>query len=210
MKPRKAYRPGAHRHRWLAAIAFILFVLLTISVMAGLTVRFEGWAYSESIEHMSPALTLFQIGITNLGDPVAVILFCLLLLALPGTRKTIARPVAVTVIISFLLNLALKNLFDRERPDILRLINETSYSFPSGHAMINASLYSMLILLIYEYVGKPWRLVLAVLCAALAIAIGLSRIYLGVHYAGDVIGGWLIGLALSLTFYSLRTHTLND
>lgn len=210
MKPRKTYRTGAHRHRWLAAISFILFVLLAVSVMAGLTVRFEGWAYNESIERMSPALTLLQKGITHLGDPVAVILFCLLLIALPRTRKTIARPVAVTVIISFLLNLALKNLFDRERPDILRLINETSYSFPSGHAMINASLYSMLILLIYEYVGKPWRLALAVLCAALAIAIGLSRIYLGVHYAGDVIGGWLIGLALSLMIYSLRTYTLDE
>jgi undecaprenyl-diphosphatase len=189
---------------WLAVAALILFVMLAISIMAGITVSFEGWAYNETIEHMSPTLTNVVKGITHVGDSAVVIVFCLLLVAIPRSRKTIALPVSITVILSSILNVALKNIFARNRPNILRLINETSYSFPSGHAMINASLYTMLILLIFKFMqNKPRKIALSTLCVALTIAIGFSRIYLGVHYAGDVIGGWLIGFAVSVIVYSI-------
>jgi undecaprenyl-diphosphatase len=189
---------------WLAVAALILFVMLAISIMAGITVSFEGWAYNETIEHMSPTLTNVVKGITHVGDSAVVIVFCLLLVVIPRSRKTIALPVSITVILSSILNVALKNIFARNRPNILRLINETSYSFPSGHAMINASLYTMLILLIFKFMqNKPRKIALSTLCVALTIAIGFSRIYLGVHYAGDVIGGWLIGFAVSVIVYSI-------
>ena len=192
------------RNLWLIIIPVMLFAILTVSVMTGISVNFEGWAYNEFIQHMSPILTGIVKGITHMGDAVAVITFCLLLIAIPKSRRSIALPVSVSVILSTILNLVLKDIFARERPDILKLINETSYSFPSGHAMINASLYTMLVLLIYKFIqNKPEKIALCAVCIALTIAIGCSRIYLGVHYAGDVIGGWLIGFAVSVLIYSI-------
>ena len=187
---------------WLVIVPLILFAMLAVSIEAGVTVGFEGWAYSEAVEHMSPVLTAIVRGITHLGDGEVIFVLCLLLFAIPRSRKTIALPVSVAVIVSWLLNVVLKQFFARQRPDILRLINETSYSFPSGHAMVTSSLYVMLILMVFRFMKEPAvRTWLTVLCIALAVAIGFSRVYLGVHYAGDVLGGWLIGSAISLAVY---------
>lgn len=192
------------RNIWLIIVPVILFAMLAVCIQAGISVGFEGWAYSETVERMSPLLTGFMKAVTHLGDSAVVIAFGLFLFVLPQSRKTIAFPVSGAIILSGVLNFILKNIFARERPDLLRLINETGYSFPSGHAMINASLYTMLILMILKFIKEPpKRLLLALLCAALAVTIGLSRIYLGVHYAGDVIGGWLIGFAVSMLVYAL-------
>lgn len=190
------------RKSLLVIIPILLFAMLAISIQAGITVNFEGWAYSESVEKMSPLLTAVMKTITHTGDPAIVYLFCLLLILLPKTRKTVALPVSISVVLAGILNILLKNIFARQRPDILRLINETDYSFPSGHAMINAALYTMLILFIFKLVKRrPLKYILSSVCIILLIAIGFSRVYLGVHYAGDVIGGWLFGFSISLLVY---------
>ena len=189
---------------WLMAVPFILFAMLAVCIEAGLTGGVEGWAYSEAVEHMSPLMTTVVLGITHIGDSTSVIAFCLLLIMIPKTRRTIALPVSSAVILSTVLNILLKDIFARSRPDILRLINETSYSFPSGHAMINASLYTMLGLFIYRFIeDRSIRITLIFLCATLTLVIGYSRIYLGVHYVGDVLGGWLIGFGISLSVYTM-------
>jgi undecaprenyl-diphosphatase len=149
---------------------------------------------------------------THLGDAPVVISFCLLLFAVPRAVKTISVPVSVAVITAAFLNLILKNAFARERPDILRLINETSYSFPSGHAMNNAALYVMLTLLTIKYVkNKPKKIVLTVFYIFLPVVIGFSRLYLGVHYAGDILGGWLLGFLVALiVFYWWASKGINE
>ncbi len=190
------------RKIWLVVIPVILFVFLAVGIDAGITNGFEGWAYNETMEEMSPAITGIMKVVTHFGDSTTVIAFCLLLIILPKPRRTIALPVSVSVIISFVLNVALKNLFTRERPDILRMVNESSYSFPSGHAMINASLYTILIILIFKFIkNTPVKLILSSLCVFLTIVIGYSRVYLGVHYAGDILGGWIIGFTVSVIVY---------
>lgn len=192
----------SRRKMWFVIVPVLLFAMLTVCLRAGITVHFEGWAYSEAVEEMSPALTAVMRFITHMGDSVTVTLFCLALFIAPKPRKTIALPVSTAVISSAVLNFILKNLFTRERPDILRLINETGYSFPSGHAMINASLYTMLILLIFKHVeSTSKKAVLTAICVILTVLIGYSRVYLGVHYADDVLGGWLFGFAVSMSVY---------
>ena len=189
---------------WLVVMPIILFVMLAACIYAGIATHFEGWAYSEAVEDMSPILTFMMKGITHLGDSVVVLLFCLALFVAPKTRRTVALPVSAAVALSAVFNVILKQIFARGRPNVLRLISETGYSFPSGHAMINASLYIMLILMIVRYAEGFYRkLILSLLCAGLTGLIGFSRVYLGVHYAGDVLGGWLFGTAISVLVYFL-------
>jgi undecaprenyl-diphosphatase len=204
VKSPETKKESYRKHIWLVAVSVILFVMLALYVRAGITVGFEGWVYSETVEHMSPVMTDIVKGITHIGDASVVMAFCILLIIIPKTRKTIALPVSSAVILSALLNIVLKELFARERPDILRLINETSYSFPSGHAMINATLYTMLIIMVFKFIKSPPRIWgLSLLCIMLILSIGFSRVYLGVHYAGDIIGGWIIGFAVTILVYVL-------
>ena len=192
------------RKVWFIVVPLLLFLMLSISVKAGLTVRFEGWAYNEAVEKIYPIKTAFLKTVSHLGNTGTVASFCLLLFLIPKSKRTIALPVSVCVLASTALNLLLKHLFVRERPDILRLINETSYSFPSGHAMINASLYMLLILLIFKFIQNvPKKLFFSALCLMMIYAIGYSRVYLGVHYADDVLGGYLLGMLVADVVYIL-------
>lgn len=193
----------------LIIVPILLFVILAACIQAEASGHFEDWAYSEAVEHMSPALTSMMKGITRLGNPASVTALCLTLFIVPKWRKTAALPVAAAVISSVAANAILKRIFTRSRPDILQLISESGYSFPSGHATVNAAFYVMLIFLIFHYAQGFWhKLAFSLPCAALPVMIGLSRIYLGVHYAGDVLGGWLLGFATSSLVYFLVKKTL--
>jgi len=133
--------------------------------------------------------------ITDIGSGYFIIFVCLVLLAIPWTRKNYALRVIVSVIIAAALNLILKNIFQRPRPDILRLVAETDYSFPSGHAMNNIALYGSIVLISWEKLKNlNMKIVITCLSVILVGAIGFSRVYLGVHYASDIIGGWAFGL----------------
>jgi undecaprenyl-diphosphatase len=140
------------RRIWFVLAPVILFAMLAICIQVAIVTRFEGWAYGEAVEDMSPNLTLAMKGITHLGDSVLIFVFSLVLFLVPKTRKEMALPVSMAAISSAVLNIILKHIFARSRPDILQLISETGYSFPSGHAMNSAALYTVLILLIWRHV----------------------------------------------------------
>jgi len=162
----------------------------------------DNWVYSEVTREMSPGLTSVMKFITHMGDPVVVFAICLVLFIIPYTRRKFVIPVAIAVSISAVLNFILKNIFARPRPDILRLINETDYSFPSGHAMINMALYAMIVILTIKYAkSKFTKSVVTIYCIGITFLIGLSRIYLGVHYTTDILGGWCFGLIISICVY---------
>jgi membrane-associated phospholipid phosphatase len=100
-----------------------------------------------------------------------------------------------TVVGAAVLNLALKYLFLRPRPDLVQAYaHDTGYSFPSGHAMISMAFYGTIAYLLFVAL-RNWRL-RALVCLGLAIVlvlIGFSRLYLGVHYLTDILGGWAAG-----------------
>jgi len=100
-----------------------------------------------------------------------------------------------------LLNLATKQLFARERPTLWESISpESTFSFPSGHAMGSATLACVLIALAW---GTRWRWPVLVLAGALAFAVGLSRVYLGVHYPSDILAGWAAASVWAVAVYLL-------
>ena len=94
-----------------------------------------------------------------------------------------------------LLNEILKRIFIRPRPDLHRLITEIGYSFPSGHSMNSMIFYGLMAWLLVRYARPRYGYPAAVILGLLILLIGTSRIYLGVHYASDVIAGFIMGLA---------------
>jgi undecaprenyl-diphosphatase len=190
------------RNVWFVVVPIMLFIFLAICIKAEIATNFEGWVYHEAAKHMSPFLTAFMKGITHLGDPATITILCLTTFLVPKLRRRIALPVSTAVIASALINIILKHLFARNRPNILQLISETGYSFPSGHAMVTAAFYSMLIFMAFRYMkSNTKKIIFSIFCLLLVVTIGISRVYLGVHFAGDVLGGWLFGFAVSSTVY---------
>lgn len=188
----------------LIVIPIILFAFLALYIQAGYSIRFENWVYAEAVEHMNPFLTNIIRIITHLGDPIIVTSITILLVIIPKTRKKVGYPMAAAVIVSEALNLILKEIFARERPDILQLVNETTYSFPSGHAMINTTVYTMLGIFAIKYIrSKKIKISVIIMCIIMPLIISFSRVYLGVHYAGDVLGGMLLGFAVTVFIYAL-------
>jgi undecaprenyl-diphosphatase len=140
--------------------------------------------------------------ITALGSTVVLVLVVLAVAGFLLVRRQL-HACALLVVASgggALLNQGLKSLFSRPRPDLaLHLTEVRSASFPSGHAMASAIIYLTLAAILATMV-KPLthRLYFLGLAALLTLAVGVSRVYLGVHYPTDVLAGWTAGLAWAL------------
>ena len=135
--------------------------------------------------------------ITNFGGAIFLIALTVVLFILIKNRK-IGLSIFSNLVIITVLNQLLKNILQRPRPTEFRIIEETGYSFPSGHSMTSMAFYGYLIYLIYKYV--KW--ISIVLLGILICSIGISRIYLGVHYTSDVLGGFLISVSYLVIYIS--------
>jgi undecaprenyl-diphosphatase len=101
----------------------------------------------------------------------------------------------------------LKSLFGRERPDIPHLFYTNSLSFPSGHAMVSAAVYlSLAALLATIVVRKTVKIYLIAAAMLVTILVGVTRVYLGVHYPTDVLAGWLAGLIWALLLWFVARY----
>jgi undecaprenyl-diphosphatase len=105
-----------------------------------------------------------------------------------------AAMINVNLLLGALINACIKYIIQRNRPDFLRLIDIWGYSFPSGHSMASMSFYGFLIYLCCKNYKTRWKYLIISLLSILILLIGISRIYLGVHYASDVLGGFFLGI----------------
>lgn len=180
------------------------FAALAICIQLGVTQGFDDWVYGWVSQTITPPLTEFLKIITYAGDVFVIIGICVLLLIIPNTRKKVGIPVSISVAVAIGLSLMFKHIFSRPRPNVLRLIEETGFSFPSAHAMLSAALYIMLIILVCKYLKSALAKIVLVPCfSALILVVAYSRVYLGAHYITDIIGGWLIGFAITLVVYTV-------
>ena len=151
----------------------------------------------------NPILTNVLKIITNLGSAVALITITILSLIILKNKK-IGLCITINLALSTILNLLLKNIIQRPRPEGYRLIEETGFSFPSGHSMVNTAFYGLLIYLIIKNVkNQKLQYSLSLLISILILSIGFSRIYLGVHYTSDVLAGFLISIAYLIVFTTI-------
>lgn len=140
--------------------------------------------------------------ITNFGGAIFIIaLTALLVIAIKN--KKMGLSIFTNLVIITVLNQSLKRILQRPRPTEYRIIQETGYSFPSGHSMISMAFYGYLIYLIYRYVKNKYIKWLSIsLLSILICLIGISRICLGVHYTSDVLGGFLISISYLVIYIS--------
>ena len=140
--------------------------------------------------------------ITNFGGAIFLIVLTIILL-ISIKNKKIGLSIFSNLAIITILNQLLKRILQRPRPTEYRIIEETGYSFPSGHSMISMAFYGYLIYLIYKYVENKYvKWILISLLSVLICLIGVSRIYLGVHYTSDVLGGVLISISYLVIYIS--------
>lgn len=141
--------------------------------------------------------------ITNFGGAIFVISLTTILFFVIKDKK-IGISIIANLGIVTILNQIIKFIMQRPRPTEFRIIEETGYSFPSGHSMVSLAFYGYLVYLIYKYINnKHLKRTLIIILSILICVIGVSRIYLGVHYTSDVLGGFLISLAYLIIYIEL-------
>lgn len=140
--------------------------------------------------------------ITNFGGAIFLSIATVMLFLLIKNKKIVLSIISNIVIIT-VLNQLLKRILQRPRPTEFRLVEETGYSFPSGHSMVSMAFYGYLIYLIYRYIKNKYvKWTLITILSILICLIGISRIYLGVHYTSDVLGGFLLSISYLVIYIS--------
>lgn len=141
-----------------------------------------------------PVQDVIISSITHLSDTVTIIASCIVLLILPN-RKTYGLPVSLACLGGVAIYKPLKHFVLRARPDAsLHLVTQGGYSFPSGHSVTSIVFYGLMLYLIQKHCkNEKLKTVLSWICGILAVVIGPSRIYVGVHWPTDVLAGWCLG-----------------
>ena len=194
-------------------LAFFLSLALVVTIIKRIILSKTEW-FDETVfsflrKHVSNTATFVLNTITFLGSHYFLIPAFLVLLVhsyFIKRDKWLAIRIAAISISSVLLMLSLKFIFQRPRP-LLPLLNEArGLSFPSGHAFMSFSFFGLLIYIIYEEVKNVWlKWLIIFFIACLILSIGLSRVYLRVHYASDVLAGFCVGLMwLLLSLWILK------
>ena len=184
----------------LLIIASILFVILSILVFTGLMKPIDDGITSFIIGIRNTKLTCKMINITNIGGAYSLIVVSLLLLVFIKKKK-IPLFIIINLVLVFLSSRLLKIIFRRPRPDGLFLINESGFSYPSGHAMVSFAYILFIVYIISKYVkNRVIKIILSTFLIILTILIGFSRIYLGVHYFSDILAGFLLATCYLILF----------
>ena len=140
--------------------------------------------------------------ITNFGGAIFLSIATVMLFLLIKNKK-IGLSIISNIVIITVLNQLLKRILQRPRPTEFRIVEETGYSFPSGHSMVSMAFYGYLIYLIYRYIKNKYvKWTLITILSILICLIGISRIYLGVHYTSDVLGGFMISISYLVVYIS--------
>jgi membrane-associated phospholipid phosphatase len=191
--------------------ALKIFIELTDELSEGELKNFDDTITVHVLSFRNPSLTLFFQFITNLGDRIAYTAATILLGAFLWFRfrnwKFTAQIVSV-LLLATLSNIAIKHIIKRSRPSIEHLVSVNTLSFPSGHSMSAMAFYGFLVYLCVQSKMNRWiKIILCLVLIALIFSIGLSRIYLGVHFPSDVVAGFMGGL-IWVTFCAITFNVL--
>lgn len=209
------YQPAALFHKyakWIAAaLCLVLFGIIAADLLANQLDDLDAAGYRFVSLFRCAPVTAFLRCFTNLAHPAALILISLLLVIFMK-KKAYRLAVYVNMVLGVLLNLALKACFLRGRPaDVAHLVNETGYSFPSGHAMAATAFYGFMAFLLWQSGASRRKKWLGTVGLGLTVLIiCMSRVYLGAHYTSDVLAGWAVSTAYLIVFASVVKRYLTE
>ncbi len=191
--------------KWIiVGVLLFCFTMIAIFVVIDKIHVYDNYIYNAISKLISPTMTKIVKVITNLADPIFIVIFALIFSYIVGIKKKDRKTAilfCLNLVMVALLNLGLKNVFVRTRPELINIIQESGYSFPSGHSSISMGMYGYLIYLINTRLSnRKIKITSNVLLPILILLIGASRIYLGVHYASDVTAAFLFTLSYLIVF----------
>ncbi|MGN1269641.1 MAG: phosphatase PAP2 family protein [Clostridia bacterium] len=189
--------------RWIiVATCTIILMVIIINILNNKIQSFDMKVYSFISNFISQNNTIIMKVITEVASATILCGMCATILIFIKNKKY-GLLIAINLFISTVLNIILKNIFDRARPEGYRLIEAGGFSFPSGHSMASMTFYGFLIYLILKKVQNKYiKWTSVIILSIIILAVGISRIYLGVHYASDVIGGF----CFSIIYLAFFTH----
>lgn len=180
--------------------ALAIFILFTVLVITNNIAWFDDPVYNFLHAMFQDKTTTFFLIITSLSSPFVLIVMSLLLLITNKDHK-LSFLVILNLLLSTIGNTILKLIFLRERPSDFPLIQESGYSYPSGHSMISMAYYGFLIYIVWQTDwSKKAKIIFSICLGLIIFLIGCSRIYLRVHYPSDVVAGFAISFVYLLTF----------
>lgn len=174
-----------------------LFVELTESLSTTLLYNYDHQITDYIISHRSPVLTKYFLIMTHVGDfygylTVLIIVFLVSLIVFKSWKYVVQ--ITLVLMLASVSNLILKRFIDRARPDIQHMVSVETLSYPSGHAMSAMAFYGFLIYLVYKFnINRFIKYGVMFLLVMFILSIGISRIYLGVHFPSDIAGGFIAG-----------------
>ena len=188
--------------KWIICIlSLVIFLILGYLVKTNNDLILDTIIYSFISKFINNDLTHIIKFITFLGSATGVILITIIALIVIKNKK-IGLFMALDLIIITIFQYILKAIFARPRPIGISLVEETSFSFPSGHSLTALAFYGFIIYLVYRSKLK-YKKVYVTLLSLLILLIGLSRVYLGVHFITDVLGGFSFSLFYLIIFINI-------
>lgn len=183
-------------------ILFIIFILLIILIKNNSILKIDNKVYNLIAKFIKPNNTKIFKVITFFGSTIFMIVLTLCLSFI--LWKSGGKLILITMLSSTIINNLVKVLIARDRPNILPLANENSYSFPSGHTMAITSLIGIILYLLWhkektnEKEKRRGLVIVSIILSLIPPLIMLSRIYLGVHYFSDCLGGYILSIIIIL------------
>lgn len=179
----------------ILAISLFVFIFLLINVLLNNISDFDTSIYNLIMSLRSDFMTFIMKAITRFGDAEILILITIICLIFLRNKK-IGGGIAINLASVGFINYVLKKIIQRPRPPLeFRMVEESSFSFPSGHAMASMAFYGLIIYFINKDMkNEKLKKIISISLSILIFLIGISRIYLGVHYASDVIAGFAISI----------------
>lgn len=184
-------------------ITFLLFLLLSILVVTNKTTYIDTQVHSYILNIRNDNLSNILMFLTNFAGATILLALSVILLIVMKNKKT-ALYIFINLACAFLTNEVAKTIFDRSRPIGINLVDETGLSYPSGHSMVGLAFYGFIAYLLYENSkNKKHQIAIITFFTITILIIGFTRIYLGVHYLTDVIGGFLLGTIYLITYINI-------
>lgn len=190
--------------KWIICfISLSIFIFLGVLVLTKKDIYIDSVVYNFISKYISTNLTYIYKNLTHIAS-ILIVSLVVIFTFLFFKNKKYGIYMSINLFIITIFQFILKAIFSRTRPVDINLIEENGYSYPSGHSLTAMALYGFIIYLIYKSnLNKRSKLIYITLFSLFILVVGLSRIYLGVHFFTDVIGAFSFALSYLIVYISI-------